>query len=675
MVGVKPGEAMFKSNRALCGLVAAGSASAMLFAGCSNSIKDVTAELEPVARAQQIHHEPPLVEPLGVEKNGIRVVYPHDQSRIAAPSTFINGAVAPGSSLTVNGEAVRVNPQGFFSHVVPLKVGTNPFTLVKDGDSSATFSFSVTRPAPPKPVPASPAQILKSSLEPKQDIGAQTGDLIQFAMRGSPGSAAFVKIGNRTVKLSAAGTGKVNVGLDTTFGVQFQRSPAGVKDFYTGFYRVAATDNWMKIRPEFILTKGAVTVREKAPATITILSQPYVATTTEDDTIVRVGPGAGRTTPWAQGVRALVDGFVGNSYRLEVAPGKHLWIEKEALAIEQVAGEPPTANVRTINIENEGNGGARIVVPLNQRLPYEVRQEVGPGNKLILKIYGATADTDWITEPATSSHAVEQAGQSRPQGSVVNNDRNRNPVTYVTWQQVSDRVYQVTANLSQKQQWGYWVDFDGSNLVLHVKGAPNVALSENSLRGLRICLDPGHGGREPGATGLSGIKEATINLAITKRLERILRQQGADVIMARTGDVDVSLGERVAAAVAANADLLLSVHNNSLPDGRNPWNEHGASSYYYHPQSRLFAADVREGLVAETGFRDYNTRWQNLALCRPTRMPAALIEVGFVINPDEYAFLLSEQGQERAARGIANGIRSFLTRALSAPAPSAANTQ
>ncbi len=665
MIAVKLGAKMNQQAAATTALMALLATFTCLIAGCAPSNTDRTT-LEPVASAEnQLPAQTGPKEPIGAVKNGIRLVYPHDRSAIAAPSTFLVGAVEPGSTLTANGQPVRVNAQGFFAHVIPLQVGDNPINIVRDGAPVQNFALVVKRPAAPKPVPASPPQILKASIAPRQNIGAQAGDLLQFGMRGSPGSRVSVHLGNRTIPLLAGGSAKVKADLDTTFGVQFQRSPGGVKDFYSGFYRVSAADTWQNVRPEYVLSKNGVTVKEKSPATITVLQQPFVAATIEDDTIVRVGPGAGRTTPLAAGVRVLVDGFVGNSYRVEMAPGKHLWIEKDVLSQETDAGTPPTANVRTINIENEGVNGGRVVLPLNQRLPYEVKQEVGTNNKLILKVYGATADTDWVTEPATAANAVDQA----PHGSATPNksDRAHNPVNYVTWNQLTDRVYQVSVNLSGTNQWGYWVEYDGTNLVLHINGAPNVALSENSVRGLRICIDPGHGGRETGAIGCSGIREATINLAIAKKLERILQDQGAQVTMTRTEDVDVSLPERVAIATASNADLLLSVHNNSLPDGRNPWTEHGTSSYYYHPQSREFANITRAATVEEVGLPDYNTRWQNLALCRPSRYPAMLMELGFVINPDEYALLISNEGQERAALGIAKGVRNFLSQALNAP--------
>lgn len=623
--------------------------------------------IEPQAHAQTQVRVGGPPEPLGVVRNGIRIVYPHDGSSIPAPSTYMTGAVAPGTRLTVNGQPIRVNAQGFFAHVLPLAVGANKFDVVANGNASTNFSFTINRPAPPKPVPESPVQILKASLEPRQDLAAQPGDFIVFSMRGSPGGKASVVLGKHVIPLGPGGTGKVNLGLDTTFGVQFQKTANGAKDLYSGFYRISPADTFMDLRPEFVLVKNGATVRMKAPGTVSVLGQPFVAATKANNTIVRVGPGAGRTTPFAEGVRVLVDGFYGESYRCEVAPNRHLWIERSELTRDSAPSVPPAATVRTINIENEGTNGGRIVIPLNQRLPYEVRQELSPYNKLILKVYGATADTDWITEPTTSSHAVEQADKTQPaHGSAIPDkaDRARNPINYVSWQQAGDRVYQVQVNLNSKVQWGFWVDYEGTNLVLHVKGAPDVALSQGSLSGLRICVDPGHGGRETGAIGCSGIKEATMNLGIGLKVERMLRELGAEVIMTRRQDIEVPLGDRVATAVAARADLLLSIHNNSLPDGRNPWTEHGTSSYYYHPQSRAYASDVRAGVVESLGFPDYNTRWQNLALCRPTEMPATLVEVGFVINPDEYAALISDEGQERAARGIVNGLRNFLSQSL-----------
>jgi N-acetylmuramoyl-L-alanine amidase len=107
-------------------------------------------------------------------------------------------------------------------------------------------------------------------------------------------------------------------------------------------------------------------------------------------------------------------------------------------------------------------------------------------------------------------------------------------------------------------------------------------------------------------------------------------------------------------------DILLSVHNNSLPDGRDPWTEHGTSTYWYHPQAVQLSRLFKEGIVKQTGFPDFGSRFQNLALTRPSSMLAVLTETGFVVNPDEYAQLISDEGQEKAAEGMLAGLVQYL---------------
>src|SRR5271170_2482357 len=97
-------------------------------------------------------------------------------------------------------------------------------------------------------------------------------------------------------------------------------------------------------------------------------------------------------------------------------------------------------------------------------------------DKLTLKVYGATADTDWIT-PAPSSD----------QDSLIDN---------ITWRQAEDHVYEVVLRLREKRQWGFWAEYQGSNLVLHIKQAPAIVPGGGPLNGVTICVDPGHGGQE-----------------------------------------------------------------------------------------------------------------------------------------------------------------------------------
>lgn len=597
----------------------------------------------------------PLPNKEFLQKNSMLLIYPRADSEINAPSTFFVGATAPGSSLTLNGAPVRSNAQGFFAHVAPLKRGQNQFALVRNGQTAEAITLKVKRPPAPAAL-AGPLKLDAASVHPAEDIGVAAGDIVPFSVRAPAGSAVAVLLGSKKIPLTSAAAGKVNVGLNTTFGVTYQAGVPRDPNLYVGFYKVQAGDAFEHAAAKFVASKGGQSTQLISRKTVTVFAQPKLLQTAHDETIVRLGPGAARTTPAPEGVRLLVDGYYGTQTRCELAPGKHVWIDREDLKEDAEPGRPPLSTVRTMNLGSDPLS-ARIVIPLDQRLPFQIEQTLNP-NRLTLKLYGATADTDWIgPAPAGGGPAAPPEGNltpgSRQQESAL--------IKNVIWRQTADRVYQVVVDLKLKQQWGFWGDYEGTNLVLHVRKPPDVVPGSGSLKNLIVCVDPGHGGKETGAFGLTGVRESQINLAIGLKLKELLEQAGATVIMTRTSDdITVPLPDRVNTAVAANANLLISVHNNSLPDGRDPWKERGTSTYYYQPQSQALARTLKDNVVAATGFPDFGTRYQNLALCRPSKMLASLVEVGFMIHPDEYAQLLQPSLHEKAASGIVNGVKKFL---------------
>ncbi|HEY9871379.1 MAG TPA: N-acetylmuramoyl-L-alanine amidase [Candidatus Obscuribacterales bacterium] len=588
----------------------------------------------PAARAA----EPPVAPH---HESSILVVYPKEDAHIDSASTFLVGSCPAGARLTCNGSEVRLNAQGYFAHVVRLKPGTNTFTLALQNVPEQKRMVRVFRDSDPPPLPPRPLKIAADSVEPKEDLGVTAGDVVALCVRATPGGRVDAYVGRRKIALVPAWRAPraVNRGLDAAYGSSYQRRGRFPADLYCGFYTVSPADHWHNVRPRFVLAKAGRTLSLTARASLTTIEQPSPAQTKHDDTVVRLGPGQARTTPLAAGVRLLVDGWQGSSMRCLLAPGRHVWILKEDLLLENIRSVAPSSAVRTINISDEP-GGLRISVPLSQRLPYQIEQQLVP-NRLILRIFGATADTDWITpaRPVTDSGTLD----------------------HVTWRQPEDRVYEMTAHLKSDRQWGFWASYEENDLVLHIKDAPHLMPESAPLAGLRICVDPGHGGEETGALGPSGTRESTVNLAIALKLKELLQREGAHVVMTRQTETEgPSLAARVETAVREKCDLLLSVHNNALPDGRDPWAEHGTSSYWYHPQAIELARTLKKALVQEVGFPDYGTYYQNLALARPSQMPAVLVEVGFMINPDEYAQLLDPQVQDRAASALLKGIKKYV---------------
>ena len=104
-------------------------------------------------------------------------------------------------------------------------------------------------------------------------------------------------------------------------------------------------------------------------------------------------------------------------------------------------------------------------------------------------------------------------------------------IDYVTFKQVEDDIYELTAHLKGNRQWGFYGDYDGTFLNLHVKRQPKLSLgSEQALTGLRnLSIDPGHGGKETGALGCNGSFEKAANLAIGLNAAEKLTRQGATV--------------------------------------------------------------------------------------------------------------------------------------------------
>ncbi|MBI4532442.1 MAG: N-acetylmuramoyl-L-alanine amidase [Candidatus Melainabacteria bacterium] len=586
----------------------------------------------------------------GLRINPLQLNYPKDGQEIKASSTFLIGAVAPKAMLTCNGVPIKVNSSGFFAHVVRLKPGLNSFSLVSDSQPAEMLKVTVTRPVDPAILPSHPLMFAMDFIEPHEDLGVTPGDLIGFAIRGTPGSTVEIYLGRQKIRLTPAAT-KGNCGnlmvkrkVEVAYGLSTTAKPSNLPDLYSGFYRVTNNDHWQRIRPRFVLAKGKRTITHEAPCHLYVIEQPVIAETLHQDTVTRLGPGQARTTPLDAGVRLLVDGWQGTSMRCALAPGQHIWIAKEDLVFKKGATFVPLSGVRTVNIQ-EDKQKARILIPLSQRLPYQIEQR---SKQLILRIFGATSDTDWITEVKPPS--------------------GKRLIDHVTWRQPSDQVYELVVTPTFNRQWGFWASYEGTNLILNVKAPPQLHQGLNPLSGLTVCLDPGHGGQEKGAVGPSGVSESEINLAIAVALKRLLENEGASVIMTRESNLaEPSLINRVKLAINSGANLLISIHNNALPDGRDPWAEHGTSTYWYHLQSLELAKTLKAHLVTELGFPDFGTFYQNLALARPSQLPAVLVEVGFMIHPDEYAQLLSQQIQQRAAKALLKGIKDYVVSAKTYP--------
>jgi N-acetylmuramoyl-L-alanine amidase len=176
-----------------------------------------------------------------------------------------------------------------------------------------------------------------------------------------------------------------------------------------------------------------------------------------------------------------------------------------------------------------------------------------------------------------------------------------------------------------------------------------------------VMLDPGHGGRDPGAINASGLKEVDVIWPITKRVADILARQGIAVKMTRNGDDYVGLDERVAISRDAGASLFVSIHANSI-DGRPDVN--GLELYHYN-LGQSFAETVHNNIldyVNKNGFYlgDRRVRSARFLVLRKSAIPAILIETGYLTSDAEAARLRRDDYQRVMAEGIAKGIIQYI---------------
>jgi N-acetylmuramoyl-L-alanine amidase len=228
-------------------------------------------------------------------------------------------------------------------------------------------------------------------------------------------------------------------------------------------------------------------------------------------------------------------------------------------------------------------------------------------------------------------------------------------VRTVEWTQLTNERARITVNL-RAAPYGYLVLWENSNLVLRLRGRPAID-TRHPLSGLTIAVDAGH--PPGGATGPTGLYEGTAVLAVGQRLQRMLEDRGATVLMTRSTDSAIALGDRPIFARRANVHAFVSIHLNAYPDGVNPFVAPGTGTYFFRTHSEPLAREVQRSLVPQMGLIDLGVNYDNLAVVRGTWYPAILTEGAFVILPEQEAALRTPEYQERYARGIADGIENY----------------
>ena len=582
----------------------------------------------------------------------LSVVYPPADHKTTAAQIFLIGTAPSMGEVLVNGKAITRSPAGHFAPSFPLQLGENQFTLRYQGNSGSQqqLQIKVTRTSTEPTLPGGLA-FGKDSLTPAVDIARMAGELICFGAIAPPNSTVSVKLGNQTIPLMSQSQDVQLPPNSAVLTQQDQPSSRLVAGQYQGCATVeSATDLGV---PQFQLTMNGQTTTQSGSGKISILSpvKLEVAEVTAEAGVARTGPSTdySRLTPLPKGTRATVTGREGEWVRLDYGA----WIKASEVRI--VAGAvPPRSLIRSIRAR-QVEGATEVVFPLQTPVPVSVQQ----GDRTFtLTLYNTTAQTDTIR---------------------LDDDP---LISRLDWQQVAPGQLQYTFNLKSPQQWGYNLRYEGTSLVLSLRHPPKVSSIQNPsqalalanerpktqnsqpLSGIKILLDPGHGGPEDsGSTGPTGYKEKEVNLVVSKLVREQLLARGATVYMTREDDRDVPLQDRVAMIDKMQPAIAVSIHYNALPDDGDALNTKGVGTFWYNTQAHSLAMFLHNYLVQKLERPSYGVFWNNLALTRPHTTPSVLLELGFMINPVEFEWVVNPQEQQKLAGAIAEGITQwFATR-------------
>lgn len=340
--------------------------------------------------------------------------------------------------------------------------------------------------------------------------------------------------------------------------------------------------------------------------------EPKIFKVKKDNTPLRSTPidyGMNRLSHLFEDTNLIINGSKGDFYRVYLSKNKTAWIAKSA--VEEYSKTLETPKFITMNSKTYSNASSHTI-EFTDKLPYTIEETK---EEVLFKIYN----------PFLSEDSVYTVTSRKP------------------------RKYTCTTKLHK------------GTYLFKLNDLP-ISQNEN-LEGFTITVDAGHGGSEKGALGCLGDKEKDINLKIAQELKNILCLMGANVVMTRECDANVSLDDRVKLAKDNCSEIFISIHLNSIPDIQmNIHKNKGTSVYYYNKHSHELAQILENNLTKTLNTRNDGVREASFAVIRPSDYIGVLIETAYMTNPYDTLIYTAEDFAEKTAKSIAESILEFVTK-------------
>ncbi|MGS5020396.1 N-acetylmuramoyl-L-alanine amidase [Paenibacillus sp. JJ1683] len=312
--------------------------------------------------------------------------------------------------------------------------------------------------------------------------------------------------------------------------------------------------------------------------------------------------------------------------------------------------EQTTANA--VLVQNISFDSETLKISLNKDLTPKVSKMTGP-DRIVVDLPEASLSTDLL-----HSFPVRKDGTR----ALTNSDSEDVQEIRFAPADGTKGGARIVIALNQTRDYDLSTNSIGDiTLQLRERSTNPEMVAPTNVEGRRIVvIDPGHGGKDPGAGSVTGRHEKEFTLAVALKVQQLAQNDpDIQIVLTRNGDTYPTLDERPQLANNQQASVFVSIHGNSMPTSNNG-KANGSETYYARQESLSLATIMHKHLVAATEFKDNGIKVANHVVTRKSQMPAVLLECGYLSNPSNEAAMFTEETQQKIAEGIVDGLKEYL---------------
>lgn len=575
----------------------------------------------------------------------LTITLPAQKNTVTYAETIqFRGSFDSTQEVKLNGEVIEPSEKGGFSEWIDLKIGKNEINLEH---KEKTIVYTVERRVK-----------IIDSVTPSQSMTVVGGTTLELGAMAYKGASVSATLNGKTIRLTEAesGAGDGSDSLYVYYSGRYTCPQSTSSDQKLGSVSVYATYAGMsesKRGGSITVMKtdepsggdgsssgggqGGGAVLQHAVVTSTYAEKyPYLSTSKHPEGVL---------FPLPKNTRDVIQSKNGSYLNLRSGTT----IKSSDVTIQNLA----FGGNNTINSIKAGVEGTETVfrIGLDWNAPFSIALSPGPvsDEDEIGASYQFAANTVTITLDYASELLAENVAMNLSSSPIFSGAKT---------QRIYDskfKMYRYQIILTMRKTgkyYGCYAEYSSNTLVLRFNHG-----ATSNLSGVKICIDPGHGGVDGGAAPRPNAVEKTVNLLQAQAIADELRARGATVVMTRTSDTYLSLEQRAQFGDASNCDLFISVHYNSAGNDSGPY---GVQTYYNTPFSQPLAKAVQaevQGVMPSSKWNKY--AHYNFYVTRSKQRPGILIECGFLSNPSDEALAMSASHRQKFAKAVAQGVVNY----------------